>query len=202
MSLDKRALDKLRERLKQFGDIDASGLMVNWMKVIEEDNRRGVLAGTDKDGNRMRPVAYRPKRKVEKLSDQQRNGAKGRSKRGRFGGFGPMAAGLHNNLTRQEYEALSGPPLAPRGQFSRVITNLRTGFAKVQPNVWEATGLWFEVVSTKGRKFLGAHFKGKNKLPVRDLCGVRPEGREKARKAAVAWMSDQIRWLKTGRHAA
>ena len=41
--------------------------------------------------------------------------------------------------------------------------------------------------------FLSAHFNGENNLPKRDLCGVRPEGLLKARRAAIEWMKSEIR---------
>jgi len=86
-----------------------------------------------------------------------------------------------------------GPPLAPRGAFSRVITNLVTGYEVLASGAYSAYGLWNEVVNAKGRKFLHYHFEGTGRLPVRDLRGVRPEGVERARKAAKAWMLDLIR---------
>ena len=84
--------------------------MLTFMRTIEEDNRRGVLAGIDKDGGYMPAVTYRPVGKAKRLNARQKNAAKGR--RGVFSGFGPAAAGLHNNLTSSEYRRLDGPPLA------------------------------------------------------------------------------------------
>lgn len=190
--VDLRGLDRLISRVRALGTPDASPLMMTWQRLIIEDNRRGVLAGLDKDGNPMRPVTYRPVGKGAKPTKSQKNNAKGR--RGVFGGIGPNPAGTNNNLRPDEYRRLSGPPLAPRGAFSRVITNLRTGYEhSAGSDLWTAYGFWDEVVSVNGRPFLSAHFRGAGRLPVRDLRGVRPEGREKARRAAIAWMSDQVR---------
>ena len=205
--VDLSGLDRLVSRVRKLERPQAELLMTTWMKIIEEDNRKGVLAGTDKDGVRMAPVTYRPKRPALSIgvgaSSRLRNNANGRSKVGISAGFGPHAAGFHNNLTRREYEQLSGPPLAPRGQFSRVITNLKTDFyPSPDGKTWTAYGFWLDVVSTKGRAFLHAHFNGFGRLPRRDLTGVRPEGREKARRAAIAWMSDQIRIAASGSNAA
>lgn len=203
--VDLMGLDNLLARVREIESPDATPLMATFGKIIFEDNKRGVLAGTDKDGRRMPGVSYRPVGKTKKLTLAQKNTNNARQRKGAFSGFGPAAAGLHNNLARSEYEKLGGPPLAPRGAFSRVITNLRTAYERVSSHTWEAYGMWFEVVSTKGVPFLGAHFDGKSvgrgkkvKLPVRDLRGVRPEGREKARKAAIAWLSDQVRWVARG----
>src|SRR5947209_6256359 len=93
-----------------------------------------------------------------------------------WAGFGRLMAGL------------GGPPLAPRGASSRVITNLFTQHGRdPADNTWFAEGAWFEVVSTRGIPFLMAHFTGaatgrghRVKLPVRDLRGVRPQGRQEA----------------------
>lgn len=191
-------LDNLIGRVRRLEHMDATPLMKTWMDLIVADNRKGVLAGTDKDGNPMAPVTYRPKGPTvgikAKSAARFRNNQPA-NRRGEFLGFGRHASGLHNNLTTQEYEQLTGPPLAPRGAFSRVITNLIPGFEEppAGSSVWTAYGAWVEVVSTKGVPFLQFHFNGGGFLPRRDLRGVRPEGREKARKAAIAWMADQIR---------
>jgi len=201
--VDLSGLDRLIERVETISKLDATPLMLTWMNIIEEDNRKGVMAGTDKDGNYMFGVTYRPKTakplKIgSKAADRLRNHAHGRARVGAFSGFGPAAAGLNNNLTSSEYRMLGGPPLAPRGVFSRVITNLRTDYGQDGDRNWFARGFWFEVVSKKGVPFLNAHFEGKNGLPKRDLRGVRPEGLAKARRAMVAWMSDLIRYAATG----
>lgn len=193
-------LERIIARVRRLERLDAKPLMKTWMDIIVSDNRKGVLAGTDKDGDPMKPVTYRPKGptvgiKAKSAARFRNNQAANR--RGEFFGFGPHASGLNNNLTRGEYEQLTGPPLAPRGAFSRVITNLQPGFEEppAGSTVWTAYGAWYEVVDTKGRPFLHYAFAR------RDLRGVRPEGREKARKAAIAWMADQIRIQPTGTYS-
>lgn len=194
--VDLSGLDNLISRVKSLERMNVKPLMDHWMILIANDNRKGVLAGTDKDGNAMAPVKYRPKGEAVKTTAAQRNGAKANAtKSGVFGGLGRHAAGLNNNLTPAEYRKLSGPPLAPRGAFSRVITNLQTDYAPSSDGtIWTAWGAWVDVVSAKGVKFLGAHFNGVNRLPKRDLRGVRPEGRALARKALIAWASGEIRF--------
>lgn len=191
-----KGLDRLimRANAVAVGGLNATPLMATFMKIIEDDNRKGVLEGTDKDGGYMLGVTYRPVGKAKRLTPTQRNNAKGR--RGVFSGYGPAAAGLNNNLTSREYRSLAGPPLAPRGAASRVITNLRTDYEHATGStIWDAYGFWFQVVDTKGRPFLSHHFNGGGRLPARDLRGVRPWGREKASRAARAWLMDQIRYL-------
>ncbi len=194
---DLSGLDRLIARANSLADpawLDAVPLMKNWMDIIERDNREGVLAGTDKDGGYMIATTYRPKGKVVKPTATNKNNVKGRVKKGAFSGFGPATSGWNNNLTWWEYQRLDGPPLAPRGRFSRVITNLETDYRQDSPTEWVAFGYWRDVVDRDGKPFLHYHFDGDG-LPRRDLRGVRPEGRERARKAAINWLRDQIRWL-------
>lgn len=214
---DLAGLNRLVVRAQKLERPDATPLMATWMKVIERDNRLGVLKGTDKDGSPLAPVTYRPIRpssnykirrlgygygsilegQGQKLTAAQKNTNSPRRRTGVFGGFGPIAAGLHNNLTSSEYHRLDGPPLAPRRQFSRVITNLVTGYIEPRGGsvIWTAVGAWQEVVSVKGVQFLPFHFAGAGRLPVRDLAGVRPEGRAEARRTAVNWMRLLVRGL-------
>ena len=58
---DLSGLGRLGSKLRSLTHIDATPLMVTWMKIIDEDNRKGVLAGLDKDGVPLAPVTYRPK---------------------------------------------------------------------------------------------------------------------------------------------
>lgn len=202
--LDLSGLRRIRERLRRFSaptDSDLALLGEAWGKIIDDDNRRGVLAGLDRYGNPMAPVTYRPRPPGPgRLAGRQKNNPAKAARRGHFAGFGPHAAGLNNNLTSAEYRRLGGPPLAPRGAFSRVITNLKIRFGRQGAWKFLTVGYWDEVVSTKGVPFLMAHFTGKRtgrgrrtRLPVRDLRGLRPEGRKKAFTALKAWAIDLLR---------
>lgn len=215
MKADFSGLRRLSERFKAIGEerYDARPLLFTWMRLAEDGNRAGVLAGTDGEGNPMVPVTYRPKAITKNdwhltsadARKRQRNGARQTARRGVFSSFGPAAAGLHNNLTRREYQLLDGPPLAPRKQFSRVITNFVTRFVDDSPAGREIECGWLGVVSAKGVAFLGAHFNGLVKkgirLPKRDLRGIRPETREKMQRSLVNWMRDIVRTLGTNRAA-
>ena len=182
--------DRLMSGLANLADPDAGPLMEEWEDIITEDNRRGVLAGLDKDGRPMpavtyRPVTARPRRWTHK-QEQSHLAAKGHL----------GAAG--DNLSSAQYRRLDGPPLAPRGARSRVIANLFTQHGRVGDE-WFAEGAWGEVVSRDGTQFLDAHFTGARtgrnhavKLPVRDLRGVRTWGRNKALAALRAWGRRQI----------
>lgn len=187
--VDLNGFDRLRERLAKVAEPNATPLMISWMQIIDEDNRRGIMAGLDKDGNPMVPVTYRP----------APYGKLGRVHRRRQA-YNP---GVGGNLSSREYRLLDGPPLAPRGMGSRVITNLKTGFGRTGPldMLWEAYGYWDDVVDKVGKPFLHYHFDGATgggrsrtvRLPRRDLRGVRPQGRQRARYALRAWAIDIIR---------
>jgi hypothetical protein len=193
-------IETLLTKLKRLTNPQPITLMQTWMNIIDKDNRRGVMAGLDKDGNPMPPVTYRPVGTALKPTPEQRNYAHPRKGRGKFAGLGSHPSGINNNLSYDEYVRLAGPPLAPRGAFSRVITNLKTRFERQNKTTWRAIGEWVEVVSVEGVEFLSAHFNGamvgRNhsvQLPVRDLRGVRPEGKEEAREAMKEWAYDQLR---------
>jgi hypothetical protein len=127
--------------------------MEEWERIIEQDNRRGVLAGQDKDGRPMVPVTYRP------AGDKPKRWTKANDKKvaARAGLQGPIASGYDDNLTSAEYRRLAGQPLAPRGLNSRSIKNLLTQHGR-DGGGWFAEGAWFDVVSRKGVQFLMAHF--------------------------------------------
>lgn len=197
-TIDLTGLDRLTQRFRLLVNPNAQPLMVTWENVLDEDNRRGVLAGTGGDGMPLARVTYRPKyasigplkkgQKSRTLTTAQRLGQKASVRRGQYN------QGMANgNLTTKEYQQLDGPPLAPRRQFSRVITNYRQTSSQTSPTTWEAVGLWDGVVSTKGRSFLMYHFTGAGRLPRRDLRGVRPWGLERARVTARNWMIAEIR---------
>lgn len=198
---DLSGLDRLQRRFARIQNPDPTPLLATFNLIIAEDNRKGVLAGLDRYGVAMTPVTYRPKTAKRGQwslissgrQKAQRLGKGKRAKHGIFAGFGIWSSGLHNNLSREEYALLDGPPLAPRRQFSRVITNLQEmSPIRLGVNAWAARAQWTDVVSVKGFHFLPVHFNGLGRMPQRDLRGVRPDGMAKARKSARAWMIDQI----------
>lgn len=198
--VDLSGLDNMMRRIAMLGTLNMTPLMKTWGDIIQKDNKRGILAGLDKNGLPMRPVTYRPVGKVAKLTAKQRNATNPRKRASVFGGFGNLPAGLNNNLSSSEYRKLDGPPLAPRKEYSRVITNLLPGVIEGMPGerVWMVTCTWADVVSKKGVSFLPYHFNGSTNLPARDLRGVRPEGLAEARKVAINFLRDQIRAAPVG----
>jgi hypothetical protein len=179
----------LQKRLSKLGTLtitETRPLLEEFERIIIEDNRKGVLSSLDKDGAPMVAVKYR--NGVYK-NVRARRGQKFGSTLGTYKGIGfGMQGGSHlnGNLTTKEYKQLTGPPLAPRGEQSRVIANLKTGHGQ-DGNSFYAVGSWKQVVSVKGKSFLPAHFNGSGHLPVRDLRGVRPWGMREAQKAVRAW---------------
>jgi len=186
--------------------------MKHWELLVEEGNRRGILVDrTDKDGVPLLLVTYRPtaaqKRaiyagtaKPVKLTASQRLGQHPRTKRGGFFGFGQHASGVNNNLTPREYRLLDGPPLAPRRQFSRVITNFEVlSWQMEEHGSWVVKGEWREVVNVKGYHFLPHLFDGDPPQPgARDLRGVRPDDLLKIRATILPWAKLTIRELWQG----
>jgi hypothetical protein len=193
MEVNFRGLNRLAAKFRRLENPDFATLMASWSEIMQSDNRQKILAGEDRYGSHMIAVRYRPKGPTVSIRAKSASRFRNNAKKGVFGGFGAHAAGLHNNLTRGEYEQLTGPPLAPRGVFSRVITNFATTIVQLSATAWEVVGGWSEVVSTRGVAFLRAHFEGYGHLPVRDLRGVRPVGLEKARRSLVSWLRDQVR---------
>jgi hypothetical protein len=196
-AIDLRGLTRLQAQFKKIANPDARPIIKTLMDIIHDDNRTGILAGLDKDGNKMQKVKYRPVGLRAKLTAAQRGNQKPNIRAGIYQDGGGA------NLTSSEYRRLDGPPLAPRKQFSRVITNLLTDFddTRRSEGEWKVWGYWDGVVSRRSKKgkgkggvaFLKYHFNGEGHNPQRDLRGLRPDGRKKARDAARNWMRDQVK---------
>jgi hypothetical protein len=177
-------------RLAKLKDPDPTPMLEHWKAIIVEDNRSGVLSGTDCNGKPLEKVTYRGG--VAKKTLYRRGAAFGKPPVAFLGGTG-------DNLSAAEYRKLTGPPLAPRGEASRVIANLTVNSAKLGPGRWEVVAGWEDILSRKGRPFIHAHFTGWKfkhfELKQRDLRGVRPGGVAKLKKALSDWTSY---WLKGG----
>jgi hypothetical protein len=192
--IDLSGLEHLQAKLRGVVDLDRRANVKPVLDalgaLIVEDNRAGVMAGKDKDGNPMPPLRYRD--------------GKGRATKYRPKSFGKGRRGLNEaNLTAAQYRRLTGPRLAPRKGNSRVIHNLkvRKAIREKTPNGirWIVSAAWINVVSAKGRPFLTAHFDGKGRLPKYDLRGVRPDGMREAREIWVRWAHAAIRQQMRGR---
>ena len=196
--------ERIQRRLAAIAHVmdHAGPLLEHWERLVEEGNRRGVLAGLDKDGNPMLAVTYRPRPgpKGKKLTVAQRLGQHPRKRRGDFYGIGSQMSGINNNLTSSEYRQLDGPPLAPRRQFSRVITNFATSSWQLEEHgSWVLVGTWGEVVNAKGYYFLRHLFRGDPPQPgPRDLRGVRPDDLVKIKATILPWAKLTVRELWNG----
>ena len=181
---------------------DIFPLLENWERQMEAGNRKGILAGTDGKGDPMPLVTYRPRGLKRKLTLAERLGQRPNLRRGKYGGRGPAQGEViaNNNLTSAAYRTLDGPPLAPRRQYSRVITNAVTAHYGDPTNrtVWYVELGWGDVVSAGGFPFLAVHFDGKplgKKGPRkrRDLRGIRPETKALMLKSFRSWAALAIR---------
>lgn len=161
-------------RLQRLADPDATPLMEEFERIIAEDNEQKVMASQDWQGQPLKPVTYRPV-VPRRAGTATRLGA----------GLAPRANAPFNNLTWQQYRTMAGPPTAPRGMHSRVVTNLLTMHGR-DPGAlhrWFAMGAWADVVDVRGKPFLDRLFA------TRDLRGVRPEGLVRAQAAIDNWAS-------------
>lgn len=194
-TLDTSGIDRLIRRFEKIANPNVTDLFITVGQHMDDDNRRGVLAGTDGEGRPMAPVTYRPARpgsKPVKLTVEQRLGQKPGMRKGRPSRIGSGVERNNNNLTTAEYRLLGGPPLAPRKQFSRVITNYaQSREVEIRKGVWEMIGGWRDVLSTKGVPFLTYHFNGVGQKR-RDLRGLRPEGMARIKRSLKAWMISMI----------
>lgn len=182
--------DVLRLGLQTIADPPMEPLMEQWERIIVEGNRRGVLQGIDGFDQPMPPLRYR-------------NGIGIRARNRKSSYFGTkkykVNIGTGANLTTREYQKLTGPRLAPRGERSRVIANLRTQHGR-DPSMnyaWFAEGAWLDVVSITGYPFLEAHFdpQAGSRLPRYDLRPVRPDDMRLAEAALTDYMEDLIKRL-------
>jgi hypothetical protein len=198
--VDTTGLDRLRARFEQLANLDPTPLLARITDLMSRDNTAGVLAGTDGNGAAMAPVIYRPvsaktgkpTKKGIALTVAQRLGQSPGKGRGRSSRIGSGTEHTNNNLTSAEYRLLGGPPLAPRKQFSRVITNYQQKPAQISDTVWEVVGSWVNVLSVKGVPFLTFHFNGIGQKR-RDLRGIRPDGVSRIRETAHLWMLGEVR---------
>jgi hypothetical protein len=164
-------------------------LLESWERLVEEGNRKGLLAGTDAAGHPAPPLKYRPKGGVRKLTVQQRLGQHPRLGRGKYYG------GKTASLASTDYRHLDGPRDAPRKQFSRVITNAAMTHGRVQGerHIWFVQLAWVDIVSKKGYHFLPVLCTGNKTIPPYEIRGIRPPDVTKMREALQSWSKLLIR---------
>lgn len=193
----------------------ADDLVARWAAVLVEDNRRGILAGLDKDDRVMFPTSYR----TSYVQAGRTRAGYVKSAYGYAvnvsGGPGPgFKPGPAANLRSSEYRKMTGPPLAPRGEASRVISNYTVAPVLAASGEIGVQGGWDDVVDRRGRPFLKYHFsgtgmhrggayaswarrrgvgRGKN-LPRRNIAGLRDWGRKQARKELREWIAELTFW--------
>lgn len=184
----------ISRKLKALGDISfalAEPLLESYESILVEGNRNRVLRGMQSDDTPMPDVTYRDGATFRPLGRRRNFGTTKYAAKG-FG-FKRIKSGdphAHGNLTTAEYRKLTGPPLAPRGEKSRVITNLTTAIGK-DGRTFYAVKRWVDVVNKDGVPFLEFHFDGKGRLPRRELRGVGAWEKAEAKKATARW----ARWV-------
>lgn len=166
VQLELDGLTRITQKVQGLASLDFTPLMEAWERVLRDDNRAGALAGLDARGVPLAPVRYRPKPGKKIVWTVLRN----------------------NNLTTSHYRALDGPPLAPRRENSRIVTNFETSSSRLSEDSWVTAGYWADVLDVHDRPFLRYHFKGSGRLPKRDLVGVRPTAVKRARQALQSFM--------------
>lgn len=170
---------------------DFSSLMESWGRIGLEDNRSGVMSGTDGDGDPMIQTIYRNSRASAVPYRQPALWGKRTERTSRQ--FRSVSL-PNDNLPTSVYRKLTGPPLAPRGLQSRVIRKHRFATGH-DGRTWWTEFFWDNVVNAKGRPFLHYHFEGIGQVR-RDLRGLRPDGWTRARLAFENWLrlelEDQI----------
>lgn len=165
----------LQHKLDALADPPMEAILLGLEQVVFTDNRDGLLAATDRDGQPM------PRTVRESLDEGHE--VFYRLPDDSIGHY--WQAGRHGDHP----EDGPGPPLAPHGLKSRSITNLATGHYEDGPGAWVVFGAWEDVLSEEGVPFLPFHFRGEGKLPTRDLAGLRPDGRARALALVDDWAS-------------
>lgn len=178
-----QGLSSVERSLERLINPDATPLMRVWQDVLTEDNRAGVLSGLGADDIPLAPTKYRTSKAIP--TTPRLGGNMGRTE-GKFKpgtDRGPFVDSP--NLPSRIYRKLTGPPLAPRGDESRVISNYVTGYTVVG-NRYQVVGAWADVVSPSGFPFLSALFQ------TRDIAGLRAWGRSEIERTLQAWIDDLL----------
>jgi hypothetical protein len=190
-------------------------LMVSWANTLVQDNRKGVLAGRDKDDQPVVATSYRTsftqagydRPTYVKFVPNPFGGPDWKTNVSGMPreGFKPGPSG---NLTTKQYRQQSGPPLAPRGMASRIISNYLISPLEFGNGQFGVEGRWTSVESKNGTPFLPFHFnstlvsstqhslfgivgigRGKN-LPRRNMAGLRAWGKKRAREDLRKWIEE------------
>lgn len=139
------------------------------VRELDEINAAQRLAGLDKNGRPLAPVKYRPVK-----------GAGGKSSKGVRRRKG-SARSNYGNLSGSEYRKLSGPPLAPRGRASRVISNYFAE-ASIENGKWSVEAGWKDIKDADGKDFFPG--QGPNQ-PNREIAALSPAALKRLQHVAL-----------------
>lgn len=90
------------------------------------------------------------------------------------------------------YKGATGPPLAPFGSSSRVVSRFVTRRGRRGGDRFVEAG-WSDVLSKQGRPFLQFHIRGSSPMPRRDIAGLSPQTWARIRDAFRRWASGAFR---------
>lgn len=104
--------------------------------------------------------------------------------------------------SRSYYAQLTGPPLAPHGELSRVITNYEVGITASLGSL-QLVGQWSGIVgfnqkTNKEDEFIEKHFNGSGRrFPKRDLRGALPWDKDQLTRQIYAWLDEVAKGVST-----
>lgn len=104
--------------------------------------------------------------------------------------------------SRSYYAKLTGPPLAPHSELSRVITNYEVGINASIGNL-QLVGQWTGIVgfnkkTNSEEEFLSKHFEGKGgRFPKRDLRGATKWDARQISNQIRAWIDEVAQGVTT-----
>ena len=116
----------------------------------------------------------------------------------RSGQYNPSSV----DSSRSYYAKLTGPPLAPHGELSRVITNYEVGVTATLGSL-QLVGQWSGIVgfnrkTNREDAFIQKHFDGSGgRFPKRDLRGALPWDKEQLTRQVWAWIDEIAKGIST-----
>ena len=151
-------LGPLIDYLGDLADMDIRPLAEAAKIVAIEDNARARVAGVDKDGEEMDPLSRKAK------------------------------DGLRRSLRPSELARRGGdgPPLAPRGAGSRIVTDYHVEVIPQPGGAVLVQGSWPNL------PWLKFHLKGGPIMPRRDVAGITPRGMDEIAETTRAFLAVKL----------
>lgn len=157
----------------------ASTALADCTREILADNRRGLLAGLDADGNPAPPLKSRAE--IRRPGPGQRSFAFKAATARRFAPKRPA------RFAAYQQTAGRGPRLVPRGARSRAIADLKPGRPIPDAKGWRLVAQWV------GIPWIAYHLSGSTRLPRYNVRGVRVEGRRSMAARFARFVVEELR---------